>query len=313
MQCIQQRRGEPLPTAGLSKNRNDFVILARCRILLSLRPAINGHRQAGMLHLPQVTLVCVDTRTPRLALDAMQRSKTLCTFGDALLFVPPSHCLQDLPPDIRLIECEGIDTVEAYSRFLIKDLGSYISTSHILIVQWDGYVLNPSMWREDFLHTDYIGAVWPQFDDEHRVGNGGFSLRSRKLLDALHSDEITPQHPEDVCIARTHRPLLEQRWGIRFADEELAHQFAFERDRQTPSSFGFHGMSNMAVLMTEAELHSFMDQTPPFLFGSVSARGFIKHLIKRGMKPLARRALSMRWQSKRLDIADLRLWARLAF
>lgn len=266
-----------------------------------------------MLNLPQVTLVCVDTRLPRMALDAMAISMKQVRFADAVLFTAPGHGLSNVPSDIRVVEVEQINSIEAYSHFLLKDLGPYIATSHLLIVQWDGYVLDPAMWRDAYLEVDYIGAVWPQYNDLHRVGNGGFSLRSRKLLDALCSEDITVQHPEDVCIARTHRPLLEQRWGIRFADEDLAHQFAFERDRQTPSSFGFHGLSNMAILLSEAELQTFMSQAPPVLFGSVEARGFIKHLIARKMKSLARRALSMRKQTKRLDLADLRLWARLAF
>lgn len=266
-----------------------------------------------MLKLPQVTLACVDTRLPRMALDAMILCLDQVQFGDALLFTCPNHGLTDVPDGIRVIELDSINSIEAYSRFLLKGMGPYLHTSHMLIVQWDGYVLDPTMWRDAYLDVDYIGAVWPQYDDAHRVGNGGFSLRSRKLLDALTSDDIVAEHPEDVCIARTNRTLLEQRWGIRFADETLARDFAFERDRQTPSSFGFHGLSNMAVLLSEAQLQTFMAHAPAALFGSVEARGFIKHLIARKMKPLARQALAMRRQTKGMDAADLRLWARLAF
>lgn len=266
-----------------------------------------------MLKLPQVTLACVDTRLPRMALDAMILCLDQVQFGDALLFTCPNHGLTDVPDGIRVIELDSINSIEAYSRFLLKGMGPYLHTSHMLIVQWDGYVLDPTMWRDAYLDVDYIGAVWPQYDDAHRVGNGGFSLRSRKLLDALTSDDIVAEHPEDVCIARTNRTLLEQRWGIRFADEPLAHAFAFERDHQTPSSFGFHGLSNMAVLLSEAQLQTFMAHAPATLFGSVEARGFIKHLIARKMKPLARQALAMRRQTKGMDAADLRLWARLAF
>lgn len=266
-----------------------------------------------MLKLPQVTLACVDTRLPRMALDAMILCLDQVQFGDALLFTCPNHGLTDVPDGIRVIELDSINSIEAYSRFLLKGMGPYLHTSHMLIVQWDGYVLDPTMWRDAYLDVDYIGAVWPQYDDAHRVGNGGFSLRSRKLLDALTSDDIVAEHPEDVCIARTNRTLLEQRWGIRFADETLAHAFAFERDHQTPSSFGFHGLSNMAVLLSEAQLQTFMAHAPAALFGSVEARGFIKHLIARKMKPLARQALAMRRQTKGMDAADLRLWARLAF
>lgn len=266
-----------------------------------------------MLSLPQVTLACVDTRLPQMALDAMIICMNQVQFGEAVLFTCPGHGLIDVPDAIRIVELDNVKSIEAYSRFLLKGMGPYLHTSHMLIVQWDGYVLDPGAWRDAFLDVDYIGAVWPQYDDGHRVGNGGFSLRSRKLLDALASDEIVPEHPEDACIARTYRTLLEHRWGIRFADEALAHQFAFERDRQTPSSFGFHGLSNMAMLLSEAQLRTFMMHAPPALFGSVEARGFIKNLIGRKMKPLAKQALAMRRQTKGMDAADLRLWARLAF
>jgi hypothetical protein len=266
-----------------------------------------------MLNLPQVTLCCIDTRLPQMALDAMKICMGHAQFGDALLFTRPQHGLTDIPLGIQVIEVDTIKSVEAYSHFLLKELGPYLHTSHMLIVQWDGYVIAPGMWRDEFLKLDYIGAVWPQYDDMHNVGNGGFSLRSRKLLDALAHEEIIPHHPEDTCIARTYRTLLEQRWGIRFADEAQAHEFAFERERITPASFGFHGLSNMATVLTQAELTSFMEQAPSELFGSVEARGFIKHLIHRKMTPLAKTALTRRRQVKPLDLADLRLWARLAF
>lgn len=268
---------------------------------------------SAKLHLPQVTLCCVDTRLPHMALDAMQLCMDKVQFGEALLFTCPNHGLQNVPSGIRVIELPQVTSIEAYSHFLLKGMGPYLRTSHQLIVQWDGYVLDTAMWRDAYLDYDYIGAVWPQYDDAHRVGNGGFSLRSRKLLEALTSEDISPQHPEDVCIARTYRTLLEQRWGIRFANEALAHQFAFERERTLPSSFGFHGLSNMAMLLPEPELARFMAHAPATLFGSVEARGFIKHLIGRKMKPLARRALQCRRQVKPLDMADIRLWARLAF
>lgn len=266
-----------------------------------------------MLSLPQVTLCCVDTRLPAMALHAMKISMAKVHFGAAVLFTCPDHGLTDIPTDIRIVEVSHINSIEAYSHFLLKEMAPFVQTSHQLIIQWDGYVLDPDMWRGSYLDMDYIGAVWPQYDDAHRVGNGGFSLRSRKLLDALTSPDITPHHPEDVCIARAYRTLLEQRWGIRFASESLAHEFAFERERKTPSSFGFHGLSNMGHLLSERELVTFMAQAPSSLFSSVEARGFIKHLIRRKMKPLAKQALARRRQAKKLDAADMRLWVRLAF
>ena len=34
----------------------------------------------------------------------------------------------------------------------------YIKTSHVLIVQWDGYIINSKKWDSRFLNFDYIGA-----------------------------------------------------------------------------------------------------------------------------------------------------------
>lgn len=263
------------------------------------------------LNLTEVALCCVDTRLPHMALDAMKTCMSQARFGQALLFTRPGHGLREVPPGIEVIELAHVDSIEAYSHFLLKEMRPYLKTSHMLIVQWDGYVVDPAMWDDGFLDVDYIGAVWPQYKDAHRVGNGGFSLRSARLLDALLSDAIKPHHPEDVCIARTCRAQLEQGWGIRFADEAMAHRFAVERAHVGPSSFGFHGLSNMARLLNEAQLAAFMAQAPAGLFGSTEARGFIKHLIQRKMKPLAREALRRRKQAKPLNLADLRLWARL--
>ncbi len=264
-----------------------------------------------MLSLPQVTLCCVDTRLPQMALEAIKICMAKVEFGDALLFTCPGHGLTNLPAKLRLIEVESINSIETYSHFILKGMASHLKTSHMLIVQWDGYVLDPAMWSDDFLTVDYIGAVWPQYNDQHRVGNGGFSLRSRKLLDALTSDEIVASHPEDTCIARTYRPLLEQRWGIRFADEAMAHQFAVERDGQGASTFGFHGLSNLADALSDQELQDFVQRAPPELFTAVEARGFIKRLVQRRLKEAARIALNKRTAVKRMNLADARLWLRI--
>ncbi|MBA4108364.1 MAG: hypothetical protein C0487_02060 [Leptothrix sp. (in: Bacteria)] len=264
-----------------------------------------------MLQLPNVTLCCVDTRLPHMAMDALKTCMTKAHFAQAVLFTAPGHGLRDVPTGVRIVELDHIRSIEAYSHFLLKGMRPYLTTSHLLIVQWDGYVLDPAMWSEDFLSVDYIGAVWPQYQDGHRVGNGGFSLRSAKLLDALMTNDIQAQHPEDVCIARTHRTLLEQRWGIRFADEALAHRFAFERDRKSPSSFGFHGMSNFATLMPASDLADFIHRAPAELFGSTEGRKLIKAAIASGLLNIAEQALAKRRTQKKPNLSEMRLTIRL--
>ena len=120
----------------------------------------------------------------------------------------------------------------------------YVETSHCLVTQWDGHVLDARQWRPGFLNYDYIGASWPQFDDGYDVGNGGFSLRSRRLMEACKDLEFRASHPEDIAIGRINRGWLESR-GMRFAPQPFADLFATERVGDLESSFGYHGVFNM--------------------------------------------------------------------
>jgi len=95
----------------------------------------------------------------------------------------------NLPNDFIFCRCSLIDSLESYSRFMMYSLKDYIDTAFCLNVQRDGVVIHPEQWKNTFLEYDYIGAPWPihknfcdQNDVYHRVGNGGFSLRSKKFL-----------------------------------------------------------------------------------------------------------------------------------
>jgi len=131
---------------------------------------------------------------------------------------------------------------------MLQELFHHIATSHALCIQWDGFVLNGGAWEPDFLDYDYIGAVWPQFSDRHNVGNGGFSLRSQRLLRACRSLRFDGSMAEDILICRLCRDELESE-GITFAPEAVASRFSFERTRPTGREFGFHGSFNLVRLL----------------------------------------------------------------
>ena len=203
-----------------------------------------------MLALPRVSLCCIATRDHALALRALRLSMANVDFGRVLF-------ITDRDPRERGIDCVRIpplDSRDAYSRFVLKRLVEYTATEHVLLVQWDGYVVESAAWRNEFLDCDYIGAKWPWHTDGHTVGNGGFSLRSRKLLDALADPRIELQGNEDDTICRHHRPLLEREFGIRFATEALADQFAFESDFPLGQPFGFHALFNFWRVVPDAEM-----------------------------------------------------------
>ena len=80
--------------------------------------------------------------------------------------------------------------------------------------------------RDDFLAWDYIGAPWVYKNRPSEVGNGGFSLRSRALLQATMSLPWDGHEPEDAAICRTMRPQLESQFGLKFAPLNLAARFS---------------------------------------------------------------------------------------
>jgi Flp pilus assembly protein TadD len=203
-----------------------------------------------MLELPTVTLCAVDTANPALALRALLISKARIGFARTLLLTDRPQSM----PGVEVRVIEPLASRNEYSAFVLKSLLEHVDTPHVLLIQWDGYVINPDAWREEFLGCDYIGAKWFWHGDGHRVGNGGFSLRSRKLLAALQDDRIEPAGAEDEAICRTFRPLLEKEYGIVFASEALADEFAFEAAYPIGRPFGFHGLYNFCRVVSPQEL-----------------------------------------------------------
>lgn len=264
------------------------------------------------LHLPDVTLLCVDTAFPDLALYALARSMERVKFGAAVFITRSDHGLASVPAGLEVITEDRIRSVADYSLFMLRGTLPYVNTSHCLVVQWDGFVLDPSMWSDQFLGFDYIGPVWPHFlRDGHCIGTGGFSLRSRRLLTALLDERIEPSHPEDVCIGRGNRARLERSHGISYADEATAHRFAIEGMYVNPSAFGFHGVHNLLRVLSTSELERFLREAPGSLFASGWMRRFIKHALAQGEAALAHRALVRRRAHRRFDLSDLRLILRL--
>lgn len=232
------------------------------------------------LHLPQLTLCCVDNLYPLLGFEAVQKTCANLSFAEVLFFtstdfVLPTHTVDNL----RVVTHEVIRNLEDYSRFMIKNLQAYVKTSHVLTIQWDGYVIQPNSWKEQFLNYDYIGAPWPRKSGLW-VGNGGFSLRSIKLLTALKEEAIVPTHPEDACICDQHREYLEVACRLRFAPTDIAQSFSFEFIKPHDHVFGFHGMSNFPRVMPTDELLKFIQTMPDALIFNGYFRLFVVNLVK---------------------------------
>ena len=194
------------------------------------------------LALPGVTLCAATSVNVPATIRALQHCLEQVNFADCLLLT--DACVEP-GAGIRTKAIPRLSSGREYSEFMLTQLVEFIETPHCLAVQWDGFVLDAERWDPAFVDFDYIGAPWPQFDDGHDVGNGGFSLRSRRLLEACRDPAFFIGHPEDVAIGRANRTMLEERYGIRFADRDVAERFSFERTQPQEGTFGFHGIFNM--------------------------------------------------------------------
>jgi hypothetical protein len=118
-----------------------------------------------------------------------------------------------------------------------------------MCVHADGYIVNSKNWNNKFLDYDYIGAPWTGKEffttPDTRVGNGGVSIRSKKLLHVVK--DLSCNGHEDTEICHRYRNFLISK-GITFAPLELAGKFSVEQicedvhKNYETETFAFHGM-----------------------------------------------------------------------
>ena len=210
-----------------------------------------------MINLENITLVCITSIKIDRAIKALKYSYRGINFGEVLLFTDKEV---SLPPDIKTINIAPLDLV-GYSHFIVYELHKYINTDYVIIIQDDGFIVNPEKWDNKFLEYDYIGAPWAlphdnfsfrdPFGNIIRVGNGGFSLRSKKLLSlatelGLEWKPYFGYYNEDGFFTCHNKHIYENN-GCIFATLDIAKYFSHENmipevDGIVP--FGFHGKTH---------------------------------------------------------------------
>ena len=209
------------------------------------------------LKLPDVTLLSATSTEADAAQVSMRISLHNIEFGKAVLLCPSPP--KKKYPDIEYISIPPLNSVDDYNELIFQDLHKYFKTSHCLIVQADSFVVNSNLWKNEFLEYDYIGGPWPNkikinanlvlHLEKNPVGNGGFSMRSRKLVEATGKINFKsldfPMKAEDVVICYyLYQEMIDS--GIRFAPPQLAAQFSMENvdhlyGQDVNTVFGFHG------------------------------------------------------------------------
>ena len=204
-----------------------------------------------------ITLVCASNFKMNETITAIRQCMYYCNFKKVKLF----SCLtnreinKDLS-DIELVKIDRMNNIQSYSKFMITQLNNYIDTKYILICQYDGFVVNINLWNDRFLDYDYIGApTWHPYN----TGNGGFSLRSKKLLECIANNLNVFQsayNPEDYLICVKHKPFFERN-GITYAPIDLATKFAWQEHSRTPKykdAFGVHTRTTFKDMLTNREI-----------------------------------------------------------
>lgn len=200
-----------------------------------------------MQNLSNVELIIIDCLNVQEAIHTLK----ICTANIKFKCVKLFTHLEVYDDFFETIIIDEIDSIEKYSDFCLR-LNNFVTSDYVLIVQNDGFIINSDHWSDDFLNYDYIGAPWHHTKIcGHKVGNGGFSLRSKKFLDYSSQFETTSGVPEDnfLCLDNYNKAI---NFGIKFASTRVAANFAFEYRNPFYGSFdpkkhfGFHGKENVA-------------------------------------------------------------------
>lgn len=134
------------------------------------------------LQLPNVTLFLCDCLNVDLSIKVIEHCKRLCDFGEVKF-------LTSLETDYEhAVKIPPLNSLVAYSIFMLTKSHEYIDTDKMLVVQRDGFILNPQSWQDAFNAFDMIGPIFMQYD---KGSSGGFSLRSKKIMQ--HAASILPE------------------------------------------------------------------------------------------------------------------------
>ena len=237
-------------------------------ILKGLYHVYHANAEKEVIDLKNITLVCIDTisSNEEKCHTAIIKSTENIQFNSVKYF---TYDIKNKLKGIEYIKIPELECINDYSKFCLTELHKYIDTDFCLIIQHDGYVINPTSWNSKFLDFDYIGAPWSDPLFKHKVGNGGFSLRSKKLLET--TSRIFKNYP-NIKIKNTvwENDILKEDWlicnayydemiqeGIKFADIDTASCFSVEHphSKMKPNPFGFHDRFKKSNIEISAIVH----------------------------------------------------------
>lgn len=224
----------------------------------------------------KITYVIIDTDLPTLSKSALDISVHNFEPQDVIVYTDSP----ELWGGYRCHKVEKFKSINDYNNVILNKLPNDIETDFSIIIQYDGFVINPQKFSNLYYEYDYIGAPWPDYEN-FNVGNGGFNWRSKRIIHAIaqYSHLKRDDEAEDVFIARLIRCILETRHSVKFASCDLASHFSVESVVTTRQTFGFHGVMHLPIVY---------QNNLDFLFANLSQRLIDKrgYLLERGLKNL---------------------------
>jgi hypothetical protein len=215
-----------------------------------------------MINLPDVTLVIPTTRAHDLARITALDLVSKVNFGGVLIYTDDIERMT--VPGARYIKVEDWPDKKASGLFYYTEAAREITTSHALLMEWDAGACDMGMWSDEFLQYDYIGAPWGtgmcrQWPG-YMVGNGGFALVTKRLVDFCYDEKFKIY--TDMYVSCNHRQELEARGGFKWAPEDVARKFSYEGwtvrgptiPKTRPLSFGYHAVVNWPAILDHADL-----------------------------------------------------------
>ena len=213
------------------------------------------------LQLKNITLLSYNCVNPTQSIKALLYSSKHIDFAKIILI--SNQKPDNLPNNITFVKTELKTHLEG-SKFTYTELPNIIDTEYYIGIHDDGFIINPHLWREEFLEYDYIGAPWKWEGRINRVGNGGFVLKSNKFiqltknltfLNKCDDGELTNIY-YDYFIAN----------GCKYAPVEVAMKFSLESkipecDFNLNNCFGFHGKGRPEdVQVHDGYYHQFQEK-----------------------------------------------------
>lgn len=214
------------------------------------------------INLSNVTLVCIDGRMDLSDKDLehhrflAKHMLNVANYGSFKMFLSREADIEGA--DVSILDPWYMGYV-GYSRFCIKELHNHIDQDYVLLYHSDSFIVNPGLWDTEFLKYDYIGAPWPLYmgwpKEGNQVGNGGFSLRSKKLHNFIKDFRHTSENEDTFIVGSHFEDLMEN--GFKIAPLDVASKFSLENpmddNHNLDTVFGFHSKRYFEDAMKKIE------------------------------------------------------------